>query len=80
MTLWEQVKEALTYDQRQLVGKLLQQIEKAAYDKGYVDGLHAYSWMKDGTYFVGTCGKSLKHALEDRKRASTYDPENVRWE
>lgn len=35
-----------------------------AYAKGWVAGLYAYSWMKDGTLYVGTTGQTFEGALE----------------
>lgn len=32
------------------------------YEFGYVDGLFAYAHMKDGVFYVGTTGSSLKKA------------------
>jgi len=39
------------------------------YDRGYVDGLRAYAWWRDGTEYVGTCGTTLKNAIEYFVRA-----------
>jgi len=36
--------------------------EQQAYELGFRDGLATYSWMKDGTTWVGTCGTTLKDA------------------
>ena len=35
------------------------------YYEGVVDGLTKYAWWKDGIQYVGTCGKTLKSAIED---------------
>lgn len=49
------------------------------YYNGLADGVRRYAWWAEGTQYVGTCGKTLKHALEEisteRKRelASTFD-------
>ena len=32
------------------------------YERGYLDGLEAYAWWKDGEMQVGTCGTTLKEA------------------
>lgn len=45
-----------------------------AYDGGFEDGLKTYAYMKDGTYYVGTTGTTLKHAIENRMRAWNYRP------
>ncbi len=31
---------------------------------GYTEGLKPFAWMKDGTYYVGTCGTTLKSAIQ----------------
>ena len=41
----------------------LQAEVKLQYRKGYEDGLRAYAWWKDGVQYVGTCGTTLKEAL-----------------
>lgn len=42
------------------------------YERGYVEGLGAYAWWKDGTQYVGTTGNTLRHArrrfLEERPK------------
>jgi hypothetical protein len=41
------------------------------YTRGLKEGVRMYAWWKDGTQRVGTCGTTLKHALEliDIKKA-----------
>jgi len=34
------------------------------YIKGLKAGVRLYAWWKDGVQYVGTCGTTLKHALE----------------
>ena len=36
-----------------------------AYRKGLLEGIRRYAHWKDGTQFVGTCGRTLKDALSD---------------
>lgn len=49
------------------------------YYQGVVDGVCRFAHWKDGVQYVGTCGKTLKEALEEikaeRKReiASAFD-------
>lgn len=49
------------------------------YYNGVVDGVCRFAHWKDGVQYVGTCGKTLKEALEEikaeRKReiASAFD-------
>jgi hypothetical protein len=39
---------------------------KEAYVQGLKDGVWRFAWMnKDGTYFVGTCGKTYKQAIAE---------------
>jgi hypothetical protein len=39
--------------------------EKKTYFDGIREGVWRFAWMKDGTYYVGTTGKTLKEALAD---------------
>lgn len=36
-----------------------------AYFTGVKDGIWKYAWMKDGVYYVGTTGKTLKEAYAE---------------
>ena len=52
-----------------------------AYYEGLREGVYIYAYMKDGTYYVGTTGKTLKSAYEEieveRERAlSRILPQN----
>ena len=52
-----------------------------AYYEGLREGVYMYAYMKDGTYYVGTTGKTLKSAYEEieveRERAlSRILPQN----
>ena len=38
-----------------------------AWLKGYLAGLETFAWWKDGTQYVGTCGTTLKEAIEEAK-------------
>ena len=40
-------------------------MEKTAYYEGLREGVWRFAWMKDGVYYVGTTGKTLKQALAD---------------
>lgn len=35
------------------------------YQRGYVDGLQAFAWWKDGVQYVGTSGTTLEQAIND---------------
>ena len=39
--------------------------EIEAYYDGLREGVHMYAYMKDGTYYVGTTGRTLKQAYAD---------------
>ena len=39
----------------------------AAWLQGYIEGLKAYAWWKDGTQYVGTCGTTLTEAIKRAK-------------
>ena len=34
------------------------------YERGYIAGLTDYAWWKDGTQYVGSCGKTLNEAVD----------------
>mgnify|MGYP001567704921 FL=1 len=36
--------------------------------QAYVNGLTEYAWWKDGTQYVGTCGRTLAEAIADTQR------------
>jgi hypothetical protein len=36
-----------------------------AYYDGLREGVYMYAYMKDGTYYVGTTGRTLKQAYKD---------------
>lgn len=46
--------------------------EDFTYDQGYIDGLTAYAHWLDGVQIVGTCGTTLKIAIERRKTTYNY--------
>lgn len=35
------------------------------YVEGYIDGLTAFAWWKDGIQYVGSCGTTLESAIKD---------------
>jgi len=35
-----------------------------AYLHGYLNGIECYAYQKDGTYYVGTTGKTMESALK----------------
>lgn len=44
---------------------LQSQNEINAYYEGLREGVYTYAYMKDGTYYVGTTGRTLAKAYED---------------
>lgn len=38
--------------------------ELTEYQRGYLDGLWAYAWWKDGEVFVGSTGTTYRRAVE----------------
>lgn len=45
-----------------------------SYRKGFEDGLRCFAWWKDGAQQVGTCGWTLKDALEHIEDLGTFSP------
>ena len=45
---------------------------KEYYD-GVLEGLFRYAWMKDGVYYVGSCGSTLKEAQADVENERAAD-------
>ena len=43
------------------------------YQRGVIDGMYRYAWMKDGVYYVGTTGTTLDAAIE-RVLAEEIEP------
>ena len=39
--------------------------DKEAYIRGLIDGVTRYAWWRGGTQYVGSCGTTLKAAVED---------------
>ena len=44
--------------------------------KGVLVGLQGYAWWKDGVQYVGTCGTTLRQALEDAVNELAEVPED----
>lgn len=61
----EEIKEYLREAKPEATDEKLEAIAEVCYElymKGVDDGLRAFSWMKDGVTYVGTCGTTLKEA------------------
>ena len=52
----------------------IQYLINAAYEKGFLDGIKTYSWMKDGIFYVGTTGKTLRDAEKDINSHWNFNP------
>lgn len=59
----------LSKENAELFCEELSKIISEIYHDGYMHGLVTYAHMKDGTYYVGTIGRTLKKAMDD-------DPKN----
>lgn len=42
-------------------------VYRAAYIEGLKEGIRRYAWWKNGCQYVGSCGTTLKQALEEIK-------------
>lgn len=50
-----------------------------SYKKGFLDGIRAYAWWKDGRQEVGTTGRLLSTAIEKVEETWSYDPPPERF-
>lgn len=46
----------------------------SAYRKGFEDGLFCFAWWKDGVQYVGSCGFTLKEAMEGITELHNFRP------
>lgn len=44
------------------------------YKRGFIDGMTTFAHWKDGTQYVGTCGKTLKKAIEEVEDLFNFKP------
>ncbi len=51
-----------------------------SFEQGALQGIWAFAWMRDGTYYVGTCGTTLKQAKEEVKAACEWARKNRKEE
>lgn len=47
------------------------------YERGFIDGVHSYSWWKDGTLYVGTTGRTYQEAVCNFLVSRGYAREDV---
>lgn len=43
-----------------------------AFHSGVIEGMRRFAWWKDGIEYVGTCGKTLKQAIDDFKKEADH--------
>ena len=48
------------------------------YERGFVDGLWAYAWWKDGVSYVGSTGTTYAQAVDRFLRENGYRAEKPR--
>lgn len=44
------------------------------YKQGYIGGMTAFAWWKDGRQEVGTSGRLLSDAIKDPEKQWNYNP------
>ena len=54
--------------------QVLDKALRLALKSGIKDGLKRYAWWKSGVQYVGTCGTTLKKALEDVDKEFSQSP------
>lgn len=47
----------------------------SAFERGWIAGLTAYAWWRDGTEYVGTCGTTKNQAIADFIREGRHRDE-----
>ena len=60
------LKKKVAYHNEQV--KDLHDMAHRARREGVKEGLSLYAWWKDGVQYVGTCGQTLKKAIEEFER------------
>ena len=53
--------------------KMAAKIKKDIYKQGYIDGLTAYAWWKNGVQYVGTSQTLLKEVVENLEGCWNYN-------
>lgn len=46
--------------------------KQSEYKEGYIDGITAYAYQKDGVSYVGTTGRTLRDAVDDVENTWNY--------
>ena len=54
-----------------------QEATKQAYHLGFIDALTCFAHWKDGVQYVGTCGATLRGAIETLDRNPYYTPPSL---
>jgi len=55
----------------------IEELDKA-YKEGFLDGIEAYSWMRDGVLYVGMLLRTLKEAKNKVAETYNYLPPSIR--
>ena len=55
-------------DQESNNRNVIKEVVRDAHLIGVIDGLIAFAWSKDGVEYVGSCGTTLKDAIEMAKK------------
>ena len=49
-------------------------MDNAAYRQGFIDGIKAYAYQNNGTFYVGTTGRTLEKAILEVEQTWNYAP------
>ncbi len=60
-----QLNKALETNLDKILDQTNKQVDAATRREGYVAGLRAFAWWKDGVEYVGTNGKTLAEAIDE---------------
>jgi hypothetical protein len=47
-------------------------MDNAAYKQGFIDGIKAYAYMNNGTFYIGTTGGTLEKAILEVEKTWNY--------
>lgn len=56
---------------------LAEAVAEAIYRQGFIDGIAAYAWHKDGVQYVGTTGTTRKEAVTNVEKTWNYSPPSM---
>jgi hypothetical protein len=49
-------------------------MDNSKYTQGFIDGVRAYAYMRDGKYYVGTTGRTLEKAILNVEETWNFNP------